>query len=205
LVNPQEAQTPARGATSTLVELAEAEVAVGAEPVHPKLGGLARSGSLDILPMVKPIRLTRHARNRMRWHQISEELIHDARGPRLGRTVSGRPNQSLDANRRSVPSGNMQGGTGAHRRDFRCLQAKTSGKKGRRVKIEYDPEADALYIQIREAHADDNIDIEEGVTVDVDENKHIVGLEILDASKRLSPSDLSSIIIQRLPLETTVP
>ncbi len=25
---------------------------------------------------VKAIRLTRHARNRMRWHQISEDLIH---------------------------------------------------------------------------------------------------------------------------------
>lgn len=68
------------------------------------------------------------------------------------------------------------------------------------MKIEYDPEADALYIQIREARADDNIDIEEGVTVDIDENRHIVGLEILDASKRLSPSDLSSITILKLPL-----
>ena len=73
------------------------------------------------------------------------------------------------------------------------------------MKIEYDPEADALYIQIREAHADDNIDIEEGVTVDVDEHRHIVGVEILDASKRLSPSDLTNITIQRLPLETTIP
>ena len=77
---------------------------------------------------------------------------------------------------------------------------------GRRtVKIEYDPEADALYIQIREAHPNDNIDIEEGVTVDVDEQGHIVGLEILDASKRLSPSDLSSITIQKLPLEVAIP
>ena len=73
------------------------------------------------------------------------------------------------------------------------------------MKIEYDPEADALYIQIREAHADDNIDIEEGVTVDVDEHRHIVGVEILDASKRLSPSDLTTITIQKLPLETTIP
>jgi uncharacterized protein YuzE len=73
------------------------------------------------------------------------------------------------------------------------------------VKIEYDPEADALYIQIREAQADDNIDIEEGVTVDVDEHRHIVGVEILDASKRLSPSDLTNITIQKLPLETTIP
>ena len=69
------------------------------------------------------------------------------------------------------------------------------------MKIEYDPEADALYIQIREAHADDNIDIEEGVTVDIDADRHIVGLEILDASKRLSPSDLSSITILKLPRE----
>ena len=73
------------------------------------------------------------------------------------------------------------------------------------MKIEYDPEADALYIQIREVHADDNIDIEEGVTVDVDEQRHIVGVEILDASKRLSPSDLANITIQEFPLETTIP
>ena len=59
-------------------------------------------------------------------------------------------------------------------------------KKGWRwfdLKIEYDKEADALYIQLREAYVDDNIDIEEGVTVDLDEKKHIVGIEILDASK----------------------
>jgi uncharacterized protein YuzE len=73
------------------------------------------------------------------------------------------------------------------------------------VKIEYDPEADALYIQIREAHADDNIDIEDGVSVDIDEQKHIVGIEILDASRRLSPSDLSSITIEKLPVQTSVP
>ena len=71
------------------------------------------------------------------------------------------------------------------------------------MKIEYDPEADALYIQIREVPVDDNIDIEDGVTVDVDEDRHIVGVEILDDSKRLSPADLSSITIQKLPLETT--
>ncbi len=66
------------------------------------------------------------------------------------------------------------------------------------MKIEYDPEADALYIQIREAEPQDNIDIEDGVTVDVDGDRHIVGLEILDASKRLSPADLASITIEKL-------
>lgn len=72
---------------------------------------------------------------------------------------------------------------------------------GRRVKIEYDPDADALYIQVREADVGDNIDIEDGVSVDVDADRHIVGLEILDASKRLTASDLSNIVIQRLPME----
>ena len=74
------------------------------------------------------------------------------------------------------------------------------------MKIEYDPEADALYIQIREAaHPHDNIDIEDGVSVDVDEHGHIVGLEVLDASKRLSPADLATITIAKLPLEISTP
>lgn len=71
------------------------------------------------------------------------------------------------------------------------------------MKIEYDPEADALYIQVREADVGDNIDIEDGVTVDVDADRHIVGLGILDASKRLTASELANIVIQRLPLEPT--
>jgi uncharacterized protein YuzE len=69
------------------------------------------------------------------------------------------------------------------------------------LKIEYDKEADALYIQLREASVDDNIDIEEGVTVDLDEKEHIVGIEILDASKRLSLKDLVNITIENLPVE----
>ena len=69
------------------------------------------------------------------------------------------------------------------------------------MKIEYDKEADALYIQLREALVEDNIDIEEGVTVDLDEKRHIVGIEILDASKKLSLEDLVNITIQNLPVE----
>ncbi len=69
------------------------------------------------------------------------------------------------------------------------------------MKIEYDKEADALYIQLREASVDDNIDIEEGVTIDLDEKKHIVGIEILDASKKLSLKDIINITIENLPVE----
>lgn len=36
---------------------------------------------------------------------------------------------------------------------------------------------------------------------DMDENGHIVGLEILDASKRLDIADMVNISIENLPLE----
>lgn len=66
------------------------------------------------------------------------------------------------------------------------------------MKIEYDKEADALYIHLREVPVDDNIDIEDGVTVDIDAQGHIVGIEILDASVRLSPEELSRISLENL-------
>ena len=37
------------------------------------------------------------------------------------------------------------------------------------MKIEYSKNVDALYIKLREAKITDSVDIEEGVTVDVDE------------------------------------
>lgn len=69
------------------------------------------------------------------------------------------------------------------------------------MRIEYDKEADALYIQLREAYVEDNVEIEEGITVDLDENRHVVGIEILDASRKLSLSDMVNISIRNLPLE----
>lgn len=69
------------------------------------------------------------------------------------------------------------------------------------MKIEYSKNVDALYIKLREAKITDSIDIEEGVTADLDENGHIVGLEILDASEKLDISDLVNISIENLPLE----
>lgn len=69
------------------------------------------------------------------------------------------------------------------------------------MKIEYDKEADALYIQFREVYVDDCMDIEEGVTVDLDGEGHIVGIEILDASKKLSLKDMVNITIENLPVE----
>jgi hypothetical protein len=45
--------------------------------------------------MVRPIRITRHARNRMRWHRISEELVQvTSRAPEWEEpSVAGRVNR----------------------------------------------------------------------------------------------------------------
>jgi len=72
------------------------------------------------------------------------------------------------------------------------------------MKIEYSKSVDALYIRLREARINDSLDIEEGVTVDLDENGHIVGIEILDASEKLNITDLVNISIENLPLEKVV-
>jgi uncharacterized protein YuzE len=69
------------------------------------------------------------------------------------------------------------------------------------LKIEYDREADALYIGLTESPVDDNIDIEEGITLDVDKNRHLVGIEILDVSRKMSMKDIANITIENLPLE----
>ncbi len=69
------------------------------------------------------------------------------------------------------------------------------------MRIEYDKEADALYIQLREVYVDDNIDLEEGITIDLDAKRHVVGIEILDAGKKLSLNDMANITIENLPLE----
>ncbi len=69
------------------------------------------------------------------------------------------------------------------------------------MKIEYSKNIDALYIRLRDAGIADSIDIEEGVTADLDEHGHIVGLEILDASEKLNISELVNITIENIPME----
>ena len=69
------------------------------------------------------------------------------------------------------------------------------------MRIEYDAEADALYVQFKEVRPDDNVDVEEGVTVDLDHEGHIVGLEILDAAERLGLESLRNVSIENMPLE----
>ncbi|MFN3479301.1 MAG: DUF2283 domain-containing protein [Thermodesulfovibrionales bacterium] len=52
------------------------------------------------------------------------------------------------------------------------------------MKIYYDKEVDAAYIRLSDESPSGVIEISEGINIDTTENGKIVGIEILDASKK---------------------
>lgn len=68
------------------------------------------------------------------------------------------------------------------------------------MKITYDPEGDVLYIQLREVTPADSLDIEEGVTAELDDHGHLVALEVLDASRRMTREELTNVSYENLLL-----
>jgi len=58
------------------------------------------------------------------------------------------------------------------------------------VKVYYDKEADAAYIELSTEKAVGVVEATEGVNLDVTAENRIVGIELLDASKRIPLSSL---------------
>lgn len=70
------------------------------------------------------------------------------------------------------------------------------------MKIEHDPEVDALYIRIQEKHVAKTKEITEGINIDLDEDGKVIGFEILDATDRYSRADIFTLATENLTLET---
>ncbi len=68
------------------------------------------------------------------------------------------------------------------------------------MKIEYSDTADAIYVSFKEAFVVKSKEIEEGVVVDLDENGHLIGIEILDVSHRYTLADIANVNIENMPL-----
>ena len=62
------------------------------------------------------------------------------------------------------------------------------------MKITYDQEVDALYIRFRETTVTTQ-HLAEGLSADYDEEGHLVGIEILDAVKRLGDKNIFKQVI----------
>jgi len=69
------------------------------------------------------------------------------------------------------------------------------------MKVFYDDEVDALYIQFEESKPDGVIEISEGINLDTTADNKVVGIEILDASSKIN---LDTILSYSLSLEKTV-
>jgi uncharacterized protein YuzE len=61
------------------------------------------------------------------------------------------------------------------------------------MKTEYDPEANALYVQFSDDKVARTEELRPGIIIDFDSRGHIVGIEMLDAKTILSESALKSL------------
>jgi uncharacterized protein YuzE len=60
------------------------------------------------------------------------------------------------------------------------------------MKIYYDDKVDALYLEFSKVKPAGVVEIAEGVNLDLTQKGHIVGIEILDSSKKLDLNTLLS-------------
>ena len=52
------------------------------------------------------------------------------------------------------------------------------------MKIRYDPDADALYIKLKEGKVDHTLEVDKNTLFDLDEKNQIIGIEILFVKER---------------------
>lgn len=64
---------------------------------------------------------------------------------------------------------------------------------GESMKVRYDPEADILYIFVKEGKVRDTEEIDEDIFVEYDEKGNIVGIEIWQAGKYVVSEILKSL------------
>jgi uncharacterized protein YuzE len=72
------------------------------------------------------------------------------------------------------------------------------------MRFNYHKSEDALYIRFDESVYAKSDEVEEGIILDYDKKGKIVGIEILDASKKLAPSFRASLLKQEIPLHVGV-
>jgi len=66
------------------------------------------------------------------------------------------------------------------------------------MKIEFDKEADALYIELNSGEFGSNKKIDNNTIIDLDKKGKILGIELLNVSKNISKDFLSDISVKNL-------
>jgi len=71
------------------------------------------------------------------------------------------------------------------------------------MQITYDKEIDAVYLKFQEGVFSSNKEVANGIILDMGKGNKILGIEILDASKRLKPKNSNYLNFQ-IPMEASV-
>lgn len=58
------------------------------------------------------------------------------------------------------------------------------------MKVHFDRESDALYFRLDDSRIVDSEEVKPGIVLDFNERNQVVGIEILDAAKRVPESSL---------------
>lgn len=66
------------------------------------------------------------------------------------------------------------------------------------MKLNYYPETDSLYIALSSKPSKESVEISEGVILDYDDDGHITGIDIDNASHKI---DLNEIILNKIPAQ----
>ena len=66
------------------------------------------------------------------------------------------------------------------------------------MEINYDKEADAVYIKIRKGEFAKNKKIDDFTIIDLDKDSNILGTEFLEASKRIPIESLSEVSVKNI-------
>ncbi len=64
------------------------------------------------------------------------------------------------------------------------------------MKVTIDKEADAIYLRLSDAPIKDSEEIKPGVILDYDDGNNLIGIEILNISKRVPSTTLASIQLE---------
>lgn len=66
------------------------------------------------------------------------------------------------------------------------------------MKLNYYPETDSLYIDLSSKYSKESVEVSEGIVLDYDEDGHIIGIDIDNASHKI---DLNEIILNKIPAQ----
>jgi len=68
------------------------------------------------------------------------------------------------------------------------------------MRFHYDKKKDAFYLRFDERPYAESDEVEEGVILDYSRDRKLIGIEILNASQRLSPAFRAQLLRRKIPL-----